>query len=677
MLHSLQNAWQIRYYQQNISVDLFDADRKAYHTNRFQQISVQATQSNTDKARLEFANDNMRTYLTNIHQEFTDVWVQFDALQMQQGLLFVGVFGMLLFVLSDAIPVDEYKRIFSTNRCCIVYAINFIAAVFGYFFYSEIGSSSSIQGVFMTTSIFNILAIAMCCTEEFGTIADVWFNRKNIVFDTVIRMLIFFVPAACLSNSFIVQEQHVLSYVLSGLLCLMMYNIQRTHARFDGKGKIKLLNIFNSIYMKLILLTLFGLLLIRASYGLFRCREEQGNCTEFAAITSYFIGDKLQSNSKPGGQFSDIRPVAVLAFFVTIIRMHLKNMENLKGWNLCTLIANYGSVLMAACIGSHFILSRTPMHGIKQSRIDSLAWVIYLLIALQIIALVWDPLMVHVRELFDRQSTPMIYQSLRQRLNRQPEPELNSVRIPWTYGLTAAYSAPFISTGFFLAMLIAILLGPVASAGIVITFTLATIIVLLSSLQRFQTGYTIGKFYIINLTNIIFSKLHIGAEDCIQPQLIALGAWSILAQYSFYATSHQPTLSQINWHAAFVGRLSIPEPHNHFISAILVLLNTFGGLILIYFLYPLLCVFGSGFYAQYQWLIPEPYQYLALKTLKIKPLIEKDDGKDLSNCEIVVRNFDLRRGDLNLFEKKLSLIGHVFKVGCQLISYQALRVSTI
>lgn len=147
-------------------------------------------------------------------------------------------------------------------------------------------------------------------------------------------------------------------------------------------------------------------------------------------------------------------------------------------------------------------------------------------------------------------------------------------------------------------------------------------------------------------------------------------AWSLLAQFSFYATSHQPTLSQIDWHAAFVGRqASIHHDHTNTISAIMVLLNTFGGPILIFLLYPLIVVSGPTLYTKYRSLVPKPVKV----ETKSKIPQELINNKPTNVIE-PTHNFDITRGCLSLIENEYLFIGSLFQTGAVLVAMQGLRV---
>lgn len=118
-----------------------------------------------------------------------------------------------------------------------------------------------------------------------------------------------------------------------------------------------------------------------------------------------------------------------------------------------------------------------------------------------------------------------------------------------------------------------------------------------------------------------------------------------------------------------MGRQNPTYAHNNTISAALVLLNTFGGAILIFFIYPLLNIFGFGLYSRFTSLIPKPY--VQTKNRLMANQATSDDDPVLGRHH----RFELMRGDLNLYEKESTLKGNVFRTGVQLMILQGLRVS--
>lgn len=129
-------------------------------------------------------------------------------------------------------------------------------------------------------------------------------------------------------------------------------------------------------------------------------------------------------------------------------------------------------------------------------------------------------------------------------------------------------------------------------------------------------------------------------------------------------------MSQIDWHAAFVGRTAKFDNSN-IISATLVILATFSGSILFSVLYSLLNIV--------------PFIIFGIMPATINRNEEKKLFNDIEYVPITVakveesEDFDLNvtRGELNLFENEKLFIGSAFKTGCQLFMLQGLRVSPV
>lgn len=141
-----------------------------------------------------------------------------------------------------------------------------------------------------------------------------------------------------------------------------------------------------------------------------------------------------------------------------------------------------------------------------------------------------------------------------------------------------------------------------------------------------------------------------------QPRFNALIAWTLLTQFSFFATSHQTTLSQIEWKAAFVGR-TVGIGQSKLVSAILVLLNTFCGQILFFCLYSLLSI------STFSLLVIFP---------KLKRIC---DGKNKRGLQLPKALLDISHGELLLYENKDYFTDALFKLACQFYMLQGLKVN--
>lgn len=634
----------MRNYQTSIvrsTKDLFDAHIIANQDNDFNYITSRTQTLFDPKSQHTIHKTAVRPYLQGIQKQFRDAWVKFDASQMWQGLLFVSLFSVLLFIFIENVPVLFFPRIFSTERLIFVYAANALLGIGGALFYRDMGFGSQFQGAIVVTNMFNIFAIALTVVFEFDIIVNTLEYRRLSKSVLLTRALFVFNVAVFFSNSFIVYEQHILCYSLMGVICSLLYSIQKTNMRFDLNSKFRFAHLLKSMYLKLSVIAVFALVLLRWSHQLFRCREEHGNCTEFTSVLNE------ENTTARRNEIKNILPVLALACCVVFTLQFLRQMNHLSGSRISVMTARYGPMVTIVCTGAYFALSK--MKGVPPSQVDGIAWVVYAVCLLQVGVICYSPLLVNVHKL--NNSIPFVFSEVKSVLSASmPGNHEASVRIPFTDGLRGAYSATYVVTSLFLTTLVALLLGDQSSIGIVISFTVGAVVLLLSTILRFQTARSI--------------------EKCLHPEFLTLLAWSLVAQYSFYATGHQSTLSQIQWRSAFVGRLNPNFQHNGYVSAVLVLLNTFGGTAIIYIAYPLVCVFGSSLYARFATLIPKPNVSQVDRLVYNQPLPRKGVNHVVGRTHY----FELERGDLNLYEKEETLKASVFRTGCQLIVLQGFRV---
>lgn len=151
------------------------------------------------------------------------------------------------------------------------------------------------------------------------------------------------------------------------------------------------------------------------------------------------------------------------------------------------------------------------------------------------------------------------------------------------------------------------------------------------------------------------------AESCVQPRFAAVVGWFLLAHFCFFATSHQTTLSQIDWRAAFVGRSSALG-QSHLVSGILVILNTFCGQIF--------------FYSMYSLLSTETFSLFALfpNLIRSRSNNKADASTALNDLSTEAVGFDMTRGELALYEYEDVFLGAGFKLATQFLMLQSLKV---
>lgn len=175
------------------------------------------------------------------------------------------------------------------------------------------------------------------------------------------------------------------------------------------------------------------------------------------------------------------------------------------------------------------------------------------------------------------------------------------------------------------------------------------------------------------------------------PKFFTLVTWAILIQFTFYATSHQPTLSQIDWNAAFVGR-TYYQDNSNVLSGVLVLSNIFCGVIVFGLMFPVLIIAPFLVHVKY----PEFKEIFRKKVAKSTPKSRVAAGKSGSKEEVSdykieslsqnnedavdgaaeVVEFDVTRGELNLYENERCLLVSGFRVASKLLLLQGFRVSS-
>lgn len=312
----------------------------------------------------------------------------------------------------------------------------------------------------------------------------------------------------------------------------------------------------------------------------------------------------------------------------------------------------------------------------------------YGLLLLQIAVLAFSPLLIYVlpkrKEVMsvlqsDRNVAPEIFRQLRSNFNSR-NPSAAADEVPIVCGLATAYSSVFIGVGIFLTILMSLLLGSHGTTGLVLSLVITICYGIISSILQYE-----------NSTNLL---------SCLQPTMTTLLSWIILMQFGFYATAHQPTMSQIDWNAAFVGR-TWHYDNNNVISAILVLLNTFSVTFLLSTLFPLIIFTPFCVYTMWPSLAQKIYQKSGGGGGGGKPKAPKSSRKtDAGNVEyrsVTVNkpddeeagdeestsgrrkaiDFDVTKGEINLYENEKLFVGTVFKTGCQLLLIQGVRVRLI
>ncbi|XP_055379561.1 GPI ethanolamine phosphate transferase 3 [Condylostylus longicornis] len=691
LLHAWQNAKQIYNYFTQYAVEnahTFQFDDMDDVQNKFLVLTHRVNTIYSETAYKNFIKD-LNQHLREILSTCRNIWVKFDANQMSQGLLLTFLPIFFAFLLINNLKVFQIARVFNTKTILYIYLFNFAAGVFAYRYFKDLQMKTELHSIIFFSGIVSTFFLSLLTVHNWPQIATNWSHVKRFVnFPT--RIIFLISTSIYFSNSFIIQEAKILSYMLICLLLILMYDLIRESNRFDGAlnylannvssnkvPKFKLKVFFKSVIFKLIILGIFAITLIRFSWTLFKCREEHGNCDESTVSPNTSnLYNKYNLKIK-----TYLVSIVTLLLYTTLTRIYLKSCGNLTGFSLNVLLARYGPSVAAICTSGHILLSNSPVKTVKMYHIDGMAWVVYFLLVLQILILCISPLMTHV--LPPRQNSiainpyssivPEIFKKMKKIYEGECEQKNNE--IPVVFGLATVYSSILISFAVFFCLTIILLLEPKAVVGIVICIITAIVILSIHSILRFRTSTSL--------------------ETCVQPTFTGVVTWYILAQYCFFATSHQTTLSQIDWRAAFVGR-SANFDHSNVLSAILVILNTFCGQIFFTILSGLLCSETFSIYALFPHLksITGPTNNSSLQQnnsnfsnsnneKKVdrefsgnvrKTTVNKISKAETGSFVYLANEFDITRGELVLYENESMYFGCLFKLAIQLFMLQGIKV---
>lgn len=662
VLHAWQNAQQIYKYFFNYALE----NKRTFNVEEMDSLETEFILL-THRVKTIYNEAGFKSFFGDLNLNLRlvlkicrEIWVKFDPTQMSQGLLVTFLPIFFSFILINNTSAIDFYKIFTPKEVGYTYLLNCAAAVFGFRYYKNFSFKTEEHGIIFFTSMLSTLILVYHTVQNWPKIANNWSKVKRLGnFPT--RVILIILMSVFFSNSFIIQEGNILSYLLVAVILLMVYELLQKGVRVDFKNKFKVQQFLKSTALKLFLASFLAIALIRFATTLFRCREEQGNCAGFANNAS-LAGFSLKSPSSAKGF---ILSVVVIVLYTTLSRIYLRSCGNLTGNCVNVLVARYGPTVASICAGGHILLSHSAIKNIQRIHIDAMALVIYTLLTLQIIVVSVWPLMVHVLPP-KRSSTitvnrtesvvPEIFRKMK-RMYEDDEVELHN-EIPVVYGLATIYSSVIISFGSFLAMVLIVLLEPKSSTGIIVCIAVGAIILSLHSILRYRTA-----------TNF---------ETCIQPTFTAVVAWFLLAHFCFFATSHQTTLSQIDWRAAFVGRTT-NIGQSQIISGVLVILNTFCGHIFFFCMYGLLSTETFSIFALFPNLIKTNYNREQRKTVTpgvVRPPAASAATADRSLCDISNEcvGFDMTRGELVLFEQEGIFLGTVFKLATQFFILQGVKV---
>lgn len=488
LLHTWQNVMQVHLYFHDYSENTKDEipdQLLGDYLKRFQIFSVRVSGALFNEGSIENFCRDVRNHLSEIAVDCRQIWAQFDANLISQGLLFTAITTFFLFLISTNLSATQFEQIFTYSNLSIIYATAMLPALVAPIVHYMCDWDLSRVDVLRYICVYSIGLVAFLLVQNWDYIASNWSTQQH--FCNIFTRSVFVVSVSIFfSNSFVIEEQKVLSYLLCGILIMFLYKIHKEYVWLAKLRKFRPELIFNLSFAKLAVFTMVAIILLRSSHLLHRCREEQGNCNE-------------SSQHSPFNLF-DLLPIVVLASFAAISRLFLRKCGNLTGFSAHVLVARYGIIVAAIACCLHFCAtlanSSKTVKGIHQIRVDALAWIVYIVFILQVITVCVQPLLLFIHQRTTKTTfnvpvfgsvIPQIVMRMKEMYEQANDPDANAQDdIPIVYGLATVYSSVLVSTCVGFVFVFALLLGPLPAYGIFVTLFVAMVLLVLNAIHRYQ-----------------------------------------------------------------------------------------------------------------------------------------------------------------------------------------------
>ncbi|XP_062604394.1 GPI ethanolamine phosphate transferase 3-like, partial [Saccostrea cucullata] len=557
------------YYQLKSVLDTAESE-----LNTLLSESVRDSESPLMEEKLRNLRDKYTFYIDKVGGTAEGVWAQFDVMSMCIGVL---TLFLALSVNVYFIKISFWWKKDIPATVLVVFLVSLVYLAFAVFQSFFIGESYSAMMVFLMGSclIFGVLLLIYNFKSKNPLILNAkeehYLGIESLEFVFAV-FITFFTFVTYFSNSFVVNEDSITLYLLQSLSWILSFFTLKHVFRLsdtpvDPKTKkqkpprhFDIMRVLTHPALVLIFLTLAWSLFLRLSAVFRVCREEQHQCE-----ASIFLQPLGNLNSQEG--VKNVRyffTLVCLVVMVLVIRQVMKHFGNLNGFRPPVLGVTYLLPLSALFCSLHWALQ-----GLPQKSLDSLPpWqqvllprVVYILVALFLLLLIYDPLCIFVvlrsKQLVmedDKQLIPNIYHQLKQNLEEKED------KPPLVYGLATSFTAATVAMVTVGLVLLGLLLGDGLMPSLLLVI-----------------------FSVYCLLEIIAIRETINLPVSLWTSLVFL---CVLASVFFYATGHQATIPTIRWESAFIGLHG--DFTNNILPAILIHLNTFSSHVLAAVICPLI-----------------------------------------------------------------------------------------
>lgn len=486
------------------SATLFSEDNIDKLNSYYNVLLNRINKVDTESGFREFLAE-ARVYFRELRTMCIEVWVQFNSGLMCKGLVLMFCSSFFFYMIFNGISEARLIEIFeSTFLKCSIWS-NLIAVIVTLILHWSNLIDGLKDTVLFVTGMVSVCLLAILLVQNWDVISTTWYNASRHKKTNYISRIAFLLTICGLfSNSYIIEEDKILSFLLITFFCLFMYNIDKSDKPNEPHPERKkpFPKPITKTNFRIVLVTvgIFACTAVRFSNYFWRCREEQ----QRESCSDFIMGKSGSIVSKNFERSSLIVSLVVLALFISITRMWLRNCGNLSGFAPSVMIARYCPAVIVVFMGCYWILKLPKdikVRYVLSWQVNALPRIVYALVIFSLMVLYYRPLSVYLlpkkRETIDvyhgENIVPRLFKKIKNAIYKRRVEEGEDEELPVVYGLGTVYSSAFILLGVFLVLLQALLLGYVLAPSSFIMFSTAVAVLIMSTIERFQKANNLGK----------------------------------------------------------------------------------------------------------------------------------------------------------------------------------------
>lgn len=345
------NIKQITLYIQEYAKtkEQFPVEKLAEITNNFQKLRLQVENVGNEEELLSFVKDSS-AFMHNVREMCEQVWAQFDSYAMSRGLVLHFLLLAFTFIIIEGIPIQLLDTVVDSIYVYLAYGgVVFCAIVLSLLKVFDI--LVDIEQVFyFSVDIVSIAFLAVIVVLNWGVISNHWYDlsKTSNSVNVICRLITLFSVLSLFSNSFIINESYMSSFLLVSLVVVLVLETKsevgkKTSKSYELVSSVKLF--LFSHRGKILLLAFVLFLLLRFSLVFVNCRPEQ-NCV----IDRPMLTDSSRC----------LITIVLIAVFITAARLYLRTSGNLVGFSPTVFMSRYAPTAIVIATGGFWVLQSLP-----------------------------------------------------------------------------------------------------------------------------------------------------------------------------------------------------------------------------------------------------------------------------------------------------------------------------